>query len=234
MEQLARLEMVLSRMAMQLAARLQPLVWPRAAKGKEGDGPAVGSFFDLMLLSHHIIGGGPEAFAAALADPAAAVRAVWPPGVGRWCVVSEVEAQLAEEDGRLGSATPTPSATPASDAAGRGPPPAGGRRRRRGPRGPAQRPSQRRRRRRCRGSGPSGSSACSRRRSCTPCCGGPPSRGTAPWRLCSQLCSPWEIGKPRTDAGVLELVALIARYARDDPGEGAAGGAGRGAEVADR
>ena len=41
----------------------------------------------------------------------------------------------------------------------------------------------------------------------------------AKWRLCSQLCSPWEIGKPRKDAGVLELVALIARYARDDPGE---------------
>ena len=41
--QLARLEMVLSRMAMQLAARLQPIVWPRVAKGKT-DGPAVGSF----------------------------------------------------------------------------------------------------------------------------------------------------------------------------------------------
>ena len=35
----------------------------------------------------------------------------------------------------------------------------------------------------------------------------------AKWRLCSKLCSPWEIGKPRKDAGVLELVALIARYA---------------------
>ena len=41
MAQLARLEMVLSRMAMQLAATLQPIVWPRVAKGQEGDGPAV-------------------------------------------------------------------------------------------------------------------------------------------------------------------------------------------------
>ena len=48
----------------------------RAAKGKEGDGPAVGSFFDRRRLSHHIIGGwGGGRRGGALADPAAAVRA---------------------------------------------------------------------------------------------------------------------------------------------------------------
>ena len=184
------------------------------------DGPAVGSFFDLLLLSHHIIGGGPEAFAAALADPAAAVRAVWPPGVGRWCVVSEVEAQLAEEDGRLGSATPTPSATPARDAAGRGP----GRRRRQSASPRPARPG-------AKAIAAAAEAALSRERPERELCVQSAAfvyallwwptvawHG-AKWRLCSQLCSPWEIGKPRTDAGVLELVALIARYARDDPGE---------------
>ena len=36
----------MSRMAMQLAARLQPLVWPRVAKGAKTDELTVGSFFD--------------------------------------------------------------------------------------------------------------------------------------------------------------------------------------------
>ena len=151
-----------------------------------------------MLLCHHIIGGGAEAFAAALADPAAAVRAVWPPGVGRWCVVSEVEAQLAEEDRQSNGATQKRSSA-------------------------SPRPA--------RAAAAAAAAALSRERPERELCVQSAAfvyallwwptvawHG-AKWRLCAQLCSPWEIGKPRKDAGVLELVALIARYARDDPGE---------------
>ena len=137
------------------------------------------------------------------------------PGVGRWCVVSEVEAQLAEEDGRLGS-----DADAQRDA----------RARRGGPRpGPptaavgvaAARAARRE------GHRGGGGAALSRERPERELCVQSAAfvyallwwptvawHG-AKWRLCSQLCSPWEIGKPRKDAGVLELVALIARYARD-------------------
>ena len=127
-----------------------------------------------MLLSHHIIGGGPEAFAAALADPAAAVRAVWPPGVGRWCVVSEVEAQLAEEDRQTNGATQKRS------------------RRRRRPsarRGGARRGD--------------GAVARAARARALRAVGGvryallwwpTVAWHGAKWRLCSQLCSPWRLG----------------------------------------
>ena len=105
-----RWELILSRLSAQLASRLAPLLWapgwpqPTSLAPPPG-AAAVDSWFDLMLVCHHIIGLGRAAFEGAMQEPARAIAAVsdggiWPDallapgGKGAWCVVSAAEAEV--------------------------------------------------------------------------------------------------------------------------------------------
>ena len=123
-------------------------------------------------------------------------------GVGRWCVVSEVEAQLAKKGRQTSSATQRRAAAPPRPA----------------------RPAAAAAERRCRASGPG--ELCVQSAAFVYALLWPTVawRG-AKWRLCSLSLAvgDWEAAE---DAGVLELVALIAHVRKGRPGRGRAAAVG--------
>ena len=194
-------EMILSRLSIQLAAKLAPFLWapgwpnPTAPHPPEGS-PAVSSWFDMMLVCHHIILSGKteEAFKQNLADPEACIRRIWPPGVGTWNVVEAVKAELQTSKPSEPEAPPQPK----------------GRARTSPKRGRAPPPSQQ-----------TNEMTLSVRSGAFmyillwwP---------TFQWhatkfRLCQNLCAPWQLATPREGAGVLELVELLVKLV-PAPGE---------------
>lgn len=201
-KQLWRWELILSRLSAQLASRLAPVLWapgwPRPTRLQPPSGsPAVDSWFDLLLVSHHIIAQGKACFDRAMDDPHGCVSAVrdggiWPdallehgdgngPGVtdgggrGAWCVVSaaqqEIERHKAAGERRRTRQNPAQPSTSAREL-----------------------------------SVQSGAFLyvllwwevfCWH---------------ATKWRLCQRACSPWQLGTARKGAGVLELVALITHF----------------------
>ena len=99
-------EIILARLTLQLAAKLAPLLWApgwphHRAHQPLATEPSVGSWFQLMLVCHHVIGQGESAFRTAMADPQGVIKShpngIWPAdGTLRWDVRAEVESTMRE------------------------------------------------------------------------------------------------------------------------------------------
>ena len=223
-------ELILSRLTLQLARKLAPLLyapgWPNPTATTPAEGsPAVGSWWDLMLCCHHIIMQGEAFYRSAMDEPEAAVRDIWPVGVAKWNVVEAVDADLEGGGGGGGGGEATVA-------------------KRRASRSPSR----------------SRAAATSPRRAGTikdapPADGGlgaptrlHPASAFLPfavlrlellqwhafkWRLCAKMASPWRLSEPIAHAGALELVGLIKRYvppARVEDGDRAEPSVAGGAE----
>ena len=117
------MEIILARLSAQLAARLAPIIWcahthptclvpppsshtcllrgrapgwpsPTQLTPPKG-APALASWWDMMLVCHHIIlTQGQDGHAKAMRDPAKCIAAIWPDGAATWNVVEAVRTEL--------------------------------------------------------------------------------------------------------------------------------------------
>ena len=191
-DELRHFEIVLSRLSLQLAARLAPVLWapgwprPSAIHPPEG-APAVASWFDMQLVCHHVIMLGKDAFEEAMAYPDACIAKIWPDGVATWGVVAAARAEIAAVHSAKGSS-----------ATGRSPNP----RRSTSPKRQSQ------------STVPHGDQLTVQSAAfmhvllwwpvfCW---------HATKWRLCQRMCSPWQLAVARDGAGVLELVDIVAHF----------------------
>ena len=220
-----RFEILLSRYSAQLATVLAPWLWapgwpqPTALQPPPG-APAVESWFDLLLVCHHIIGLGRAAFDDALADPASMLRAasaggIWPDALLR-----------PDFSAAGGSATATGAACAATGAACAA---TGTWDVVRAAEEEVARAAELAARPRTRHGGASPHGAAARALSVQSAAflyvvvwWDTVTWHATKWRLCQRACSPWQLGAPRRGAGVLELVALVTHFVPAPEAEGLA------------